>query len=788
MKVPRSWLLRYLETDADAATIADALTRLGLEVEGIHNPAEALAPFRIARVLTAERHPQADKLQVLAVDTGEGAPVQVVCGAPNARAGLLGVFGPPGAYVPGIDLTLKVAAIRGVESRGMMCSARELQLGDDHDGILDLPADAPVGMAYAAWAGLDDPVIEVAITPNRQDCMGIHGLARDLAAAGLGRLKPLAVPAIGASFPCPVQVSTEDQQGCPAFFARAIRGVTNGPSPAWLQALLEKAGLRPISALVDVTNYFSIGLGRPLHVYDIAKLDGGLVARQARDGETIHALNGKTYTLSAGMTVIADSRAVHDIGGIMGGMESGVSETTTDVLIEAAFFAPDRIGATGRALGIASDARQRFERGVDPAFVAPGLDMAATMMRELCGGEVSEAIHAGAVPPWQRAIAFDPAYVARLGGIDVPAATQRSILEALGFTVTGDSLFIVSPPSWRRDIEEPADLVEEVVRVFGIDRVAPVALPRAEGVARPTATPRQRLERRVRRTLAAGGLDEAVTWSFVGEAEAARFGDAAHRLLNPLSAELAVMRPSLLPGLAAAAARNLARGAPASALFEIGRRYLAEGERLTAAILLAGEASPRHWSTGKARPFGAFDAKGHVLAALAAGGAPMDRLSTMSPAPAHYHPGRSARLQLGKAVLAEFGELHPALLASLDLPAGTAAAEIFLDALPERPRKARGPYAPPALMPLSRDFAFLVPADLPAEALLRAVEGADRDLIAHVTLFDRFAGAGVPEGMISLAVSVTLQPRERTLTDADLEGFGKKVEAAAGKQGARLRA
>jgi phenylalanyl-tRNA synthetase beta chain len=787
MRVPRSWLLRYLETDADAPAIAEALTRLGLEVEGIHNPAEALAPFRIARVLTAEPHPQADKLQVLSVDTGDGAPVQVVCGAPNARAGLVGVFGPPGAHVPGIALTLKVAAIRGVESRGMMCSARELQLGDDHDGILDLPADAPVGTAYATWAGLDDPVIEVAITPNRQDCMGIYGIARDLAATGLGRLKPLEIPALAGSFPCPVPVRTEDRDGCPAFFARAIRGARNGPSPAWLQALLEKAGLRPISALVDVTNYFSIGLGRPLHVYDIATLQGGLVARRARAGETIHALNGKTYTLDPSMTVIADDRTVHDIGGIMGGMESGVSETTTDVLIEAAYFTPAAIGATGRALGITSDARQRFERGVDPAFVAPALDLAAAMIKDLCGGAVSDAIHAGALPAWQRAIAFDPAHVARLGGIDVPAAEQRRILEALGFTLSGDGPWQVSPPSWRRDIEGPADLVEEVVRVFGIDRVAPVPLPRAEGVARPTATPRQRLERRVRRALAADGLDEAITWSFLSEAEAARFGEAAHRLLNPLSAELAVMRPSLLPGLAAAAARNLARGAASCSLFEIGRRYLPDGERPTAAILLSGEAAPRHWQTGKARGFSAMDAKGFVLRALSAAGAPVDRLATEMPGALHFHPGRSARLMLGKAVLAAFGELHPGLTQALDLPVGTAAAEIFLDALPEARRKARPAFDPPALMPLTRDFAFLVPEDLPAERLLRAVEGADRDLIEGVSLFDRFRGAGVPEAMVSLALSVRLQPRAKSLTEADLEAFAAKVEAAAAKLGGRLR-
>ncbi len=785
MKVPMSWLRRHLETEADAGAIAEALTRLGLEVEAIANPAERLAPFTIARVLSAERHPQADKLQLLAVDTGAGEAVQVVCGAPNARAGLVGVFAAPGTHVPGIDLTLKVTAIRGVESRGMMCSARELELGDDHSGIIELPEDAPVGAPYARWAGLDDPVFEVAVTPNRADCMGVFGIARDLAAAGLGRLVPPEVPALAAAFPCPVPIAIADDDGCPAFFARALRGVRNGPSPPWLADLLVKAGLRPVSALVDVTNYMSLGFGRPLHVYDIARLKGGLTARRARPGETLHALNGRTYALDASMCVIADDAAVHDIGGIMGGMDSGVSEETTDVLVEAAWFNPARIGATGRALGIASDARARFERGVDPAFVAPGLDLAVALMQALCGGEVSEAVHVGAPPALDRVIRFAPQTTARLSGLDVPAAEQRAILERLGFAVAdgpgGD--WQVAVPSWRRDAEGPADLVEEVVRLHGLDRVAATPLPRAPGVARPVATPAQLTERRVRRALAARGLDEAVTWSFIAEAEAERFGGAAHRLVNPLSAELAVMRPSLLPGLLAAAGRNMARGERSVRLFELGRRYLAEGERVTAGLLLAGEGRPRHWKTGKARLVDAFDAKAAALAALAAAGAPVERLATRQPGPAWYHPGRSAALLLGRTVLAEFGELHPALAGDLG---AVAAAEIFLDAVPAS-RGRRGAYQPSPLMPVRRDFAFLVPETLPAEELLRAVAGADRALIADVELFDRFTGAGVPDGQVSLAVGVTLQPRARTLAEADLAALSAAVEAAAAKLGAVLR-
>ena len=561
MRFPLSWLKRYLDTGASATELADAMTRLGLEVEGIENPAEALAPFVIAKVLTADRHPQADKLQVLTVDRGDGQGLQVVCGAPNARAGLVGVFGPPGAYVPGLDVTLKVAAIRGVESNGMMCSARELKLGEEHDGILDLPTDAPVGTAYAEWAGLNDPVFEVAITPNRQDCMGVYGIARDLAAAGLGTLRPLVAPRIAAKGASLVSVRTDDPEGCPAFFARSVSGVVNGASPQWLQDILTRAGLRPISALVDVTNYFSIGLGRPLHVYDVAKLKGGLVARRAKPGETLEALNGKTYALTDSMTVIADDVHVHDIGGIMGGMESGVSDNTTDVLVEAAWFDPARIGETGRALGLTSDARARFERGVDPAFVEPGLDLAVAMIVELCGGTASDILKSGAPPLSEKTVNFDPARTLALGGLDVAADEQRAILERLGFVVAeGAAPWAVKVPSWRRDVDGPADLVEEVVRLYGLDKVQSVALPRAEGVAVPTATAAQKLERRLKRLMASRGLDEAITWSFIAEEEAAQFGGHHWRLENPLSAELAVMRPSLLPGLLAAAQRNAARG------------------------------------------------------------------------------------------------------------------------------------------------------------------------------------------------------------------------------------
>ncbi|MFS0738078.1 phenylalanine--tRNA ligase subunit beta [Sphingomonas sp. 1P06PA] len=793
MKFTLSWLKEHLDTDLDAAAIGEALTRIGLEVESIDNPAEALAPFRIAKVLTAAPHPQADKLQVLSVDAGDG-PLQVVCGAPNAHAGLVGVFGAPGAYVPGSGITLKVAAIRGVESNGMMCSVRELQLGEEHDGIIELPADAPVGAAYAAWAGLDDPLFDVAITPNRQDCMGVRGIARDLAAAGAGVLKPLAqvyrmasLDPVADEGPAP-DVRTEDLEGCPAFYAQAVTGVANGASPEWMRRRLTAIGQKPISLLVDITNFVSIDLGRPLHVYDRAKLNGGLVARRARDGETLLALNGKSYALDPSMTVIADASAVHDIGGIMGGEHSGVSDATTDVLIECAFFAPDRIALTGQKLGLTSDARQRFERGVDPAFLDDGLAIATWLVTEHAGGRPSPVTRAGAPPLAPRTIRFDPALTLSLGGLDVAEDRQREILTRLGFHVADD--FTVTIPSWRRDVDGPADLVEEVIRIEGLDKVPATPLPRAEGVAKPTATPEQKVERRVRRTAAARGLHEAVTWSFLSQAEADAVGGGHWTLANPISEDLKVMRPSLLPGLIAAARRNIARGADSVRLFEIGRRYLADGERPTLALLLAADRSPRDWRSGKAARFDAYDAKAEAIALLAAAGAPVDRLQVMEPLDGTWHPGRAGTLRLGpKTVLAAFGELHPATARVFDIDGGAVAAELYLDAIPARRASGhlREAYAPPALQGVTRDFAFLVPADLAADALVRAVRGADKAAIVDVRLFDRFVGAGVPDGQVSLAIEVTLQPGEKSFTEAELSAISQKIVAAAGKVGAVLR-
>jgi phenylalanyl-tRNA synthetase beta chain len=788
MKFSLSWLKEHLDTSADIQGVADALNRIGLEVEGIENPAEKLKGFTVAKVLTADRHPQADKLQVLTVDAGQG-PLQVVCGAPNARAGLVGVFGVEGAVVPANGMVLKKAAIRGVESNGMMCSTRELELGDDHDGIIELPNDAPIGTAFADYTQLDDPIIDVAITPNRQDCMGVRGIARDLAAAGLGTLKPLKVPAIAGSFPCPTEIRIADPEGCPAFYGRVVRGVTNGESPDWMQARLKAAGQRPISALVDITNYVMLDHGRPSHAYDLAKLTGAVSARRAVEGETVTALNGKDYTLTADMTVIADEAGVHDIAGIMGGEHSGCAESTRDVLLEVAYFTPERIARTGQALALTSDARSRFERGVDPAFLEDGLALLTGLILEICGGEASEIVRAGEPPLAQKTLSYDFGLCARLGGMDVPQDTQTAILTSLGFAVAGDQ---VTVPTWRRDVDGPADLVEEVIRIIGLDNVPSTALPRAEGVAKPTATPMQKVERRMRRTAAARGLNEAINWSFLPEAQAAVFGGGTWTLANPISEDMKVMRPSLLPGLLSAAGRNLDRGASSVRLFELGRRYLAEGEKLTLGLVLAGERQARGWASGKAHSFDPYDMKAEVVALLAAAGAPVDNLQVMGDAGDHFHPGQSATLRLGpKTILASFGALHPNAAKAFDLDGAVMAAELYLDAIPAKRGGGNGfmrpAYTPPALQAVTRDFAFLVPADLPAGDLVRVIKGSDKDNITTARLFDQFMGAGVPEGQKSLAVEVTLQPSEKSYGEEDLKAIAERVVVAAAKLGAVLR-
>ncbi len=833
MKFTLSWLKEHLDTAASLTEIADKLTAIGLELEGIENPADKLRDFRVARVVSAAPHPNADKLQLLSVDDGSEKPWQVVCGAPNARAGMIGVFGPPGTYIPGSDFTLKPAKIRDVESFGMMCSARELELGEDHDGILDLPADAPVGTSFADYAGIDDPVLDVAITPNRQDCMGVRGIARDLAAAGMGTLKPLAdvykaksLEPVEGSDPAP-DIRIEDSEGCPAFYAQAVSGITNGPSSEWMRSKLVAIGQKPISALVDITNYIMLDLGRPLHVYDRAKLSGPLTARKAKAGEQMLALNGKTYALDDTITVIADDKHVHDIGGIMGGEHSGAADDTTDVLIECAYFAPDHIALAGQKLGLTSDARQRFERGVDPAFLDKGLALATRLVLEHCGGSASRVARAGTPPLDVCTIAYDPALCTTLGGVAVEEKRQQAILEALGFKVThhsresgnptsdrapgindgnwtpdqvrSDGNWEIQIPSWRRDVIGAPDIVEEVVRMVGLDAIASVPLPRAPGVAAPTASLMQLAERRVRRSAAARGLNEAVNWSFISKGEAAPFGGGDWTLANPISEELKIMRPSLLPGLLSATKRNLDRGARSIRLFEVGRRYFRKDnghsdEKPTVGIVLSGDKSARGWQDGKSARFDPYDIKAEVIALLSAAGAPTDKLMDFGPDDsgngAHYHPGQSGTLRLGpKKILAAYGTLHPRTAKAYGLKGAVMGAEIFLDAIPIKAvgNHMRAAYAPPALQAVTRDFAFVVDNSLAAGDLVRAVKGADKKAIVDARLFDLFSGGDLPEGKKSLAIEVTLQPSDKSFTEEELQAISDNVVANAKKLGGELR-
>ena len=798
MKFTLSWLKEHLDTTATLAEIRDALTMLGLEVEGITNPAESLKGFVVGYVVEAIQHPNADRLRVCTVDTGTGTIVQVVCGAPNARTGMKGIFAPPGSYIPGTDLHLKVGKIRGEESNGMLCSARELQLGDDHSGIIDLPAEAKTGMPAAEALGLDDAVIEIKVTPNRGDCLGVHGIARDLAAAGVGTLKPTQADKIKGSYPSPIRwthaYEARPDSPCPIVVGRHFRGVKNGPSPDWLQRRLKAIGLRPISTLVDITNLVTFDLNRPLHVFDAKKIAGNLVMRQAHEGETVVALDGKTYTLDPSVSVIADSTAVHGIGGVMGGEATGVQDDTTEVFLEVAYFTPIKVAATGRKLGIQSDARYRFERGIDPQSVHWGADVATRLILELCGGEASEITESGVMPDWKRSFDLRADRVKTLTAIDVPAKDTAGILGKLGFGVTGDGPWTATVPSWRPDIVGEADLVEEVTRVWGFDRIPTTSLPRLGATSQPARSPMQRRVPQARRALAARGMNEAVTWSFLPRKQAERFGGggADLRLLNSIDATLDTMRPSILPNLIAAASRNEARGLADPALFEVGPQYkdaTPTGQRTVAAGLRHNMAVPRNWA-GPARTVDAFDAKADAMAVLAGIGAPVDNMFAQAGAPDWYHPGRSGAIKLGDRVMAHFGELHPEIAAAADLKA-VAVFEVFLDAPPPpkaKATKARSKLVLSAFQPVERDFAFLVDAAVDAEKIVRAARNADKALIAGARTFDLYAGKGVPEGRKSIAIAVTLQPVERTLTDAEIEAACDKIVAAVAKAtGAVLR-
>ncbi|MEZ2145607.1 phenylalanine--tRNA ligase subunit beta [Bradyrhizobium sp. DN5] len=801
MKFTLSWLKDHLETDEPLDKLADKLTMIGLEVENIEDKAKALKPFTIAKVISAEQHPNADRLRVCMVDTGDGgAPVQVVCGAPNARAGLVSVFSPPGTYIPGKDITLGVGTIRGVESRGMLCSAAELQISNDHDGIMELPAGAPIGAGYAEWAGLGDPVVEINLTPNRQDCTGVHGIARDLAAADMGKFKDPTIKPIKGEFPCPVKVTVEDATLCPGFALRLVRGVKNGPSPEWLQKRLTAIGLRPINALVDITNFMTFDRARPLHVFDAKKVKGNLVVRRAREGETLLALDGRTYNLDPAICVIADEHGVESLAGIMGGEASGCDENTTDVLIESALWNEINIAQTGRKLGINSDARYRFERGVDPAFMVPGLELATKLVMEMCGGTPSETVVVGKAFGDDRVIDFPVTEVKRLSGIEVPQAEMKRILTHLGFMMAGPGPVVkVAVPSWRTDVHGKADIVEEIVRIFGVDKVPETPFERGEDARKPVLTPLQLRTRRARRALASRGMVESVTWSFIAKPAAKLFGGGQRELevANPIASDLSDMRPTLLAGLIAAAQANADRGFGDVALFEVGQLF--RGDRpqdqfMAASGVRRGFASSeglgRHWS-GSAQA-DVFDVKADALAVLAAAGAPMQALQIVAGGPGWLHPGRSGTIQIGpQNVLGHFGEMHPRVLEALGADGPLMVFEVILDRIPEakkKPTRAKPVIELSAFQPVSRDFAFIVDRTVKAGDIVRAAQGVDKKLITGVNVFDVYEGKGIDDGKKSIAIAVTIQPREKTLTDQEIEAVAAKVVAEVTKKtGGTLR-
>ena len=795
MKFTLSWLKAPLDTDADVQTIADKLTSIGLEVESIEDAGARLKDFVVGHVISAEKHPNADKLKLCSVDDGTGKPIQVICGAPNAHTGMKAVFARPGTVIPVNGEALKVGTIRGLESRGMLCSSRELLLGEDHDGIIELSPDAVTGEPAAKALGLTDPVIDVNLTPNRGDAASVYGIARDLAASGLGRLREGDLAPVPGKFASPIKTELAPgvEASAPMFAGRLIRGVKNGPSPQWLQDWLKAVGLRPISALVDVTNFLSLDRGRPLHVFDAAKLKGNLSARFATEGETLLALDGKTYTLDSRMVVIADDAGVQGIGGVMGGEDSSCTDATTDVFVESALFDPISVSRTGREIGILSDARYRFERGVDPEFVVPGLELATKIILDFCGGEPSEVVVAGAAPNWRRSIDFDPAYVAQLGGLEVPKPEAIAILERLGFRIEDGAVLKVSPPSWRNDIEGKADLVEEVVRMHGLNNVPSAPMERYSAVAKPTLTPAQRRTRAVRRALATRGFNETISFSFIPRAHAKLFGggDDARQVANPIAADLDALRPSVLPSLLAAARRNAARGFDDLMLFEIGAQFdsgMPGAQATIAAGIRMGE-GVRSW-TKFGHAADVFDAKADMLSVLeVAMGAAMTA-PVKSGAPAWYHPGRSGTLALGPKALAYFGEIHPKVLAELDIKGPVAAFEVILDAIPESKAKgkARGTFTPSPYQAIARDFAFVVDAKVTAEEVLRSAKSVDRALIETAAIFDVYEGKGVPEGKKSIAITVRIQPKDRTLTEPEIEALVQKIVAAVAKAtGAVLR-
>ncbi len=781
MKFTLSWLKDYLDTSSTLDQIVDGLVGVGLEVEDVADKTKQLAPFKVAYVIEAAKHPNADKLRLCKVKTDTGI-IQVVCGAPNARTGMKAIIALPGAVIPSSGETLELGKIRGEESQGMMCSERELLLSEEHDGIIDVQGDWPVGTSAVVALGLDDPMIYVKVTPNRPDALGIYGIARDLAAKGLGTLKPLAGKPVVGTFESPIKVSLalEDKTPCPLFVGRSFKGVKNGPSPEWLQRRLKAIGLRPISTLVDITNYVTFAYGRPLHVFDADKVQGNICARMARDGESLAALDGKSYTLTSAMTVIADDAGAEGIAGVIGGEVTGCSESTTNVFLEAAYFDPLRTAATGRKLGIVSDARYRFERGVDPAFTQAGAEIATQMILDLCGGTASKLEIAGAVPNTARSFTLRASRVKDLAGVNLPLTEQKRILSDLGFVCTETAAGLdCAVPSWRPDVHGEADLVEEVARIYGVDNVSAVAMERAHPIATPVLNVLQKRMLAARRTLASRGFNEAVTWSFIPEDHAKLFGggQAELKLANPISSELSDMRPTLLPNLIAAAGRNVKRGFADLSISEIGHAYAGDkptDETLRAGGVRRGSASPRNWQGG-ARPVDAFDAKADALAVLEAAEAAVGSLQVVAGAPSWYHPGRSGTIQMGpQNKLAYFGEIHPRVLAAMDVKGPLVAFEVVLNSIPVPKSKSatRSALNVSDLPAVTRDFAFVVDDAVEADKLIKALRGVDKALIVDAAVFDVFK---LDAGKKSYAVEVTLQPKDKTFTDEEIEAVSQKI-------------
>lgn len=796
MKFTLSWLKDYLDTDAPLDAILEKLTDVGLEVEGVEDRAALYAPFKVVEVMEAVQHPNADRLRVCQVKTDTGM-IQVVCGAPNARAGMKAILAPEGSYVLGLDITMKKTKIRDVESNGMLASEREMKLGDDQNGIIDLPVDTPIGTSLAEIYGLNDPIIEINVTPNRPDCAGVRGVARDLAAAGLGTLKPLSTTKIAAKFDTPTKIKLETE-ACPLFMGRMIGGVKNGASPEWLQNKLKAIGLRPISVLVDITNYFCIGLCRPLHVFDADKLTGNITVRMAKTGETFDALNDRSYSLTDTMVAVCDGSGVLGLGGIIGGISTGCSDTTTNIFLECAYFDPLTIARAGRALGVNSDARYRFERGIDPAFTVDAIELATQMILDLCGGEAGSVVQAGHVPPCTKTFAYKTELFQKLMGYDVPAAEQKSILEALGFGVASD--WTVTSPSWRPDILGIADLVEEVARIKGFASIPSLSVIKDGAVAKVAETPRGQKMRKTRHALAVQGLQECITWSFMDENLADKFGanntqNAARlKLVNAISTELVQMRPSILPNLIEAAGRNADKGFGNAALFEIGpvfKDVKPSAQPIMAVGIRYGAMGDKHWSgANAARAVDAYDAKADALKAIEAAGGLAGNLQVSRDAPNYYHPGRSGSLRLGASVIGYFGEIHPALLDEMKISAPVVGFEIFIENIPE-PKK-KGTALPlvelSQFQPISRDFAFLADAKTEADAFIKAIKSVDRNLISNVEIFDIYTGKGIDTDKKSVAIAVTIQPKSATLTDAEIEGLSKKIiDTVIQKTGAILR-